>query len=162
MGIKVVGSLNNQLCICFSRSLLAAVDAISLYSHPILLLRGTSMENPLVTQPHPVVRAAQSAVLLIFFMPTNLINHLHRALLTELAGSIQAQFGSLLRVLQIDEAENPDVVTSFGIAETPTFVLVKQGIELWRQVGLCTEERLVNMIRPHITDNASAGNQQAA
>lgn len=88
-------------------------------------------------------------------MPANLINNPHRTLLTELAGSIQAQFGSFLRVLQIDEAENPDVVTSFSITETPTFVLIKQGIELWRQVGLCIEERLVSMIRPHIIDNAS-------
>lgn len=70
-----------------------------------------------------------------------------------LATSLQAHFGTLLRVLRIDEAENPDVVTSFDITETPTFVLVKHGVELGRQVGLSAEELLVGMIRQQITAN---------
>lgn len=114
------------------------------------------MEIPSSTQSNPVLRSAQSAVLLIFFMPASLTKHPQRALLTALADSIQVQFGTLLRVLQIDEVENPDVVSSFGITETPTFVLVKQGVELWRQVGLCAEEVLVSLIRRHLTDNKLA------
>ncbi|NID13478.1 thioredoxin family protein [Fibrivirga algicola] len=111
------------------------------------------MKKASATQPNTALRSAQSAVLLIFFMPANLNTHPHRALLTALAESIQAQFGSHLRVLQIDEVENPDVMSSFGITETPTFVLVKQGVELWRQVGICTEKVLVSLIRQHLTDN---------
>lgn len=113
------------------------------------------MKIPVVTRTYPVLRSAQSAVLLIFFMPANRLNHPHRAVLSALADSVQAQFGSLLRVLQIDEVNNPDVVTSFGITETPTFVLLKQGVELWRQVGVCAEELLVGMICQHINVNES-------
>ena len=86
-------------------------------------------------------------------MPANLTNHPQRTLLTTLANSLQAQFGTLLRVLQIDDTDNPDVVTSFGITDTPTFVLVKQGVELWRQVGLRAEESLGSMIRQQIANN---------
>ena len=145
--IKVIRAVNHQLCPHLSGCFFTAVDT---NTHP------TIMEIPLTTQTNPELRSAQSAVLLIFFMPANLNNHPHRALLTALADSIQAQFGPLLRVLQIDEADNPDVVSSFGITETPTFVLVKQGVELWRQVGLCPEDVLISLIRRQLTDDEPA------
>ncbi|MBD2756520.1 thioredoxin family protein [Spirosoma validum] len=97
--------------------------------------------------PHPVLLSAQSAVLLIFFMPSDSINLPQRALLTALADSLQAQLGSLVRVLRIDEADHPDVVQSFAITLMPAFVLVQRGIELWRQQGLADERTLVDLIR---------------
>lgn len=151
--VKVIGEVNNQFCIRLSGCLFTAVEADT---HP------TIMKISSATQPNPVLRSTQSAVLLIFFMPTNLNNHPHRPLLIALAESIQAQFGPLLRVLQIDKVDNPDVVSSFGITEMPTFVLVKQGVELWRQVGLCAEEVLVSLIRRHLADDASARKRPAS
>lgn len=97
--------------------------------------------------PHPVLLTARSAVLLIFFMPSELVNRQQRAELTVLADSIQAQLGSLVRVLRIDEASHPDVVQTFAITQLPAFVLIRRGVELWRQQGLLDEATLVGLIR---------------
>lgn len=102
--------------------------------------------------PYPVLRSAHSAVLLIFFMPSEGANRQQRALLTALADSLQKRLGSLLRILRIDETNHPDVVQSFAITQTPAFVLVRQGIELWRQQGLADEATLVGLIRDLLTD----------
>ncbi|MBC8152283.1 MAG: thioredoxin family protein [Bacteroidetes bacterium] len=79
-----------------------------------------------------------SAVLLVF-TPSAWADRGQQASLTALTDRLQAQFGGLLRILRINEAMNPDVVRSFAITQTPAFVLVRQGTELWRQVGLSDE-----------------------
>lgn len=101
---------------------------------------------------YPVMRSAQLAVLLIFFMPSTLANRQQRALLTDLADSLQAQLGGLLRILRIDKTNHPDVVQSFAITQTPAFVLVRRGIELWRQEGLSDEATLVGLIQSLLTE----------
>ncbi|MDB5243551.1 MAG: hypothetical protein JWP57_4176 [Spirosoma sp.] len=105
--------------------------------------------------PYPVLRSAQSAVLLIFFMPSAGTNHSQRALLTAFADSLQAHLGCLLRVLRINEANHPDVVKSFAITQTPAFVLVRRGIELWRQEGLSDQATLVELIQNLLTEKVS-------
>ncbi|GAB3643627.1 thioredoxin family protein [Spirosoma arcticum] len=102
--------------------------------------------------PYPVLRSAQSAVLLIFFMPSGGANRQQRALLSALADSLQKQLGGLLRILRIDETNHPDVVQSFAITQTPAFVLVRRGIELWRQEGLSDEATLVGLIQDLLTE----------
>jgi thioredoxin-like negative regulator of GroEL len=97
--------------------------------------------------PHSVLLSAHSAVLLIFFMPSEVTNRPERSVLTALADSVQAKLGSLVRVLRIDETDHPDVVQSFAITQLPAFVLVRKGIELWRQQGLSDETTLVEVIR---------------
>lgn len=104
--------------------------------------------------PHPVLITAKSAVLLIFFMPSELANRQQRAFLTALADSLQEYFGKQLRVLRIDEATHPDVVQSFAITQTPAFVLVRRGIELWRQVGMSDEITLVLLIQDLLTEKS--------
>lgn len=101
--------------------------------------------------PHPVLLAARSVVLLIFFMPSELANRQQRAVLTALADSMQTQLGSLVRVLRIDEASHPDVVQTFAITQLPAFVLLRRGVELWRQQGLSDEATLVGLIRELLT-----------
>lgn len=101
--------------------------------------------------PHPVLLTARSAVLLIFFMPSDRINRPERVVLTALANSMQAQLGSLVRVLRIDEANHPDVVQTFAITQLPAFVLLRRGVELWRQQGLSDEATLVGLIRGLLT-----------
>lgn len=96
---------------------------------------------------HPVVLATRSAVLLFFSVPPDIINRPQRAVLTALAQSIQTQLGSIIRVLRIDDASHPDVVQSFAITQRPAFVLVRGGVELWRQQGLLDEVTLVELIR---------------
>ena len=101
--------------------------------------------------PHPIVLTARSAVLLVFFMPSERTNRAQRAVLTTLADSIQKQLGSVVRVLRIDETDHPDVVQSFAITQLPAFVLIRSGIELWRQQGLSDEATLVGLIRRLLT-----------
>ena len=105
--------------------------------------------------PYPVLRTAQSAVLLIFFMPSEPANCQQQALLTALADSLQEQLGGLLRILRIDETNHPDVVQSFAITRTPAFVLVRRGVELWRQEGLSEETALVGLIQGLLTKKVS-------
>jgi thioredoxin-like negative regulator of GroEL len=50
--------------------------------------------------------------------------------------ALQQQLGAAVRVLAIDEASHPAVVHSFGPPALPACVLVRQGVELWRQQGL--------------------------
>ena len=102
---------------------------------------------------HPVLLTARSAVLLIFFMPSDRINRPQWVVLTALADSIQAQLGHFVRVLRIDEASHPDVVQTFAITQVPTFVLLQRGVELWRQQGLPDEATLVGLIQGFLADD---------
>ncbi|RRB07914.1 thioredoxin [Larkinella rosea] len=91
------------------------------------------------SRPHPAPIA--KAVLLIF-MPPERTARSQRASVRSLANSLQQHLGNQARVLKIDEATQPDVFRSFEITQTPSFVLVRQGVELWRQVGMTDEELL--------------------
>ena len=93
----------------------------------------------------------ESAVLLIFFGPLAVSTSQQRTVLTELADSLQAHFGSQLRILRINEANYPEVVQCFAVDEIPTFVLVQQGIELLRQEGLTDKDTLVSLIQNRLT-----------
>lgn len=104
--------------------------------------------------PRPVLLSDTSAVLLIFFIPSETANRPQRALLTALAESVQAQLGSLVRVLRIDEIDHADVLQTFAITQLPAFVLVRRGIELWRQQGLADETTLVALIRRLLATNS--------
>ena len=97
--------------------------------------------------PNITLLRAQSAVLLVF-MPSERANQPQWAdHLTTLTDLLQEHLGGLLRILRIDEAANPDVVRSFAITQTPTFVLVRQGVELWRQESIPDEATLVLSIQ---------------
>lgn len=96
--------------------------------------------------PNPILLTPQSAVLLIF-MPHKGADRRQQVLLTALADTLKEQFDGLLRVLRIDEATHPDVVRSFAITQTPAFVLVQKGIELWRHEGMADESTLMLPLR---------------
>lgn len=105
----------------------------------------------------PIYIPARSVVLLIFMPPVRTA-HQQRATLTALAQSLQQYLGNQIRVLRIDEATHPEVVQSFGIVQTPAFVLVRQGVEIWRQQdGLLDGDSLVGMIRGLLAENQVAG-----
>ncbi|GAA4495926.1 hypothetical protein GCM10023172_08490 [Hymenobacter ginsengisoli] len=61
-------------------------------------------------------------------------------------GALQQRLGPAVRVLTIDEASHPAVVRSFGPPQLPTCVLVRQGVELWRQQGLPEVEALAALL----------------
>lgn len=50
--------------------------------------------------------------------------------------TLQSQLGPAVRVLRIDEASYPAILSSFAPAQLPTSVLMHHGVELWRRAGL--------------------------
>jgi hypothetical protein len=50
--------------------------------------------------------------------------------------TLRRQLGTAVRVLAIDEASHPAVVRSFREPTLPACILVRQGVELRRQLGL--------------------------
>jgi len=106
---------------------------------------------------HPLLISGQSAVLLMF-MPPERADHQLKSLLTTLATAIQAHFGAQIQVLKIDEINHADVVRSFAITHTPSFVLVHLGVELWRQESLPNESALILQIQRLLhTENSDVG-----
>jgi hypothetical protein len=103
--------------------------------------------TPKPANPSPVALAAHSAVLLVFFMPPALTNQSERALLLTLANQLQVQLNGLVRVLRIDGNNHSDVIRSFAITHTPAFVLVRGGVELWRQESLSEAVSIVSIIK---------------
>lgn len=59
---------------------------------------------------------------------------------------LQQRLGPAVRVLKIEEAKHPTVVHSFGAAALPACVLVRRGIELWRQPGLPSVETAAELL----------------
>ena len=88
------------------------------------------------TPPIPI--PAKSAVLLIF-MPSD---RYQRTALNTLINSLHGFLDGSLRILKIEETTHPEVVQSFDISQLPAFVLVRQGIELWRHEGHADEATL--------------------
>ena len=97
--------------------------------------------------PYPVLLAARSANLLIFFIPSTRTNQSSRAALAALADAMEAQLAGLVRLLRIDENHQSDVAQSFAVTKTPTFVLLRRGVELWRQEDFSEAPTLVELIR---------------
>lgn len=62
---------------------------------------------------------------------------------TAMLNLLQTQLGAAIRVIRIDAASHPAVVRSFHGHDLPAFVLLKHGIEVWRQQGLPKGESIV-------------------
>ncbi|MFD2933480.1 thioredoxin family protein [Spirosoma flavum] len=48
-----------------------------------------------------------------------------------------------VRIMRVSEATHPEVVRSFGFTSLPAFVLLQQGVELWRYSGPIDSDELV-------------------
>lgn len=60
--------------------------------------------------------------------------------------TLQQQLGAAIRVLCVDEAAHPDVVRSFDGQGLPAWVLMRHGVELWRQPGMPSNTATVALI----------------
>ena len=49
---------------------------------------------------------------------------------------LQLELGAAIHILKVDEASHPAVVHAFEDLGVPAFVLLRNGLELWRQQGL--------------------------
>ncbi|TPG58430.1 thioredoxin [Hymenobacter nivis] len=85
---------------------------------------------------------ADAAVLLVLLPAVGTAQPVRAATLAALR-ALQQQLGSAAQVLSVDEATHPAVVRSFHSADLPAFVLVRRGVELWRQQGLPEGEAIV-------------------
>ena len=77
-----------------------------------------------------------AAVLLVLLAaPAPGVGRLSPAVSSSALARLQQQLGTAVRVLRIDEASHPSVVSSFHATDLPCFVLVHRGVELWRAYG---------------------------
>ena len=78
---------------------------------------------------------ADAAMLLVLLPPVGTAPQVRVGTLAALA-ALQGELGTAIRVLTVDELSHPVVVRSFHATDLPCFVLMQQGVELWRQGGL--------------------------
>ena len=90
---------------------------------------------PLSSPTPGAAPAADAAVLLVLLPPVGTARPVRAATLAAML-ALQQQLGNIIQVLSVDEDSHPAVVRSFQPADLPAFVLVRQGVELWRQQGL--------------------------
>lgn len=62
--------------------------------------------------------------------------------LKELAG----EMGDKVRIIKIDVDRNPQIAQHYGIMGVPTFMLFKQGKNLWQQSGMLPRHQLKQVI----------------
>ncbi len=60
---------------------------------------------------------------------------------------IQTKLGNTFSLLQINIDKHPQVAAQFNIRNVPTFILMKNGIECWRKVGLVSSKELERQIQ---------------
>ena len=90
-----------------------------------------------VPAPLPLPRVAMLLVLLPPLPPAaDAPARAGRAVTLGRLRSLQQELGPAIHVLTIDAATHPAVVRSFDGRGLPAFVLVRDGVELWRQPGL--------------------------
>ena len=102
---------------------------------------------PFFLPPPPAAR------LLVLLPPALTVSDRQKRAATLAAlSALQRQLGADIRVLRIDEASHPAVVHSFDGQGLPAFVLIREGVELWRQQGLPEGEgmaaQLLGKLRP--------------
>ncbi|MVN78828.1 thioredoxin [Hymenobacter sp. HMF4947] len=59
---------------------------------------------------------------------------------------LQAELGTAIRVLKVDEVSHPAVVRAFDGRGVPAFVLLRDGAELYRQQGLPDSALLASLL----------------
>lgn len=99
----------------------------------------------LVVAP-PRLPATDVAVLLVLLPLAAGSAQLGQAGTQAMLDKLQYRLGPAIRVLVVDEENDPDVVRSFRVAALPAFLLVRQGLELWRQPGLPEGELIAEQL----------------
>ncbi|WP_223650551.1 thioredoxin [Hymenobacter psoromatis] len=96
-----------------------------------------------IPTPTPTAALAADAAVLLVLLPTEGTAPPVRAATLAALQALQQRLGSAIRVLSVDDASHPAVVQSFQATNLPAFVLVRRGVELWRQQGLPEGEFIV-------------------
>lgn len=99
---------------------------------------------PIILPPIPLL-PTEAAVLLVL-LPLGAGGLLQQARATALRVALQHRLGAAIQVLVVKEENDSAVVRSFRATSLPTFVLMRQGIELWRQAGLPEGEAIAKQL----------------
>ncbi|GAA4406725.1 hypothetical protein GCM10023187_26540 [Nibrella viscosa] len=59
---------------------------------------------------------------------------------------VGAILGDAVKITRVDESTHPEVVNSFGVRLLPSFVLIKQGTEIWRHAGAIESQELLRLL----------------
>lgn len=100
----------------------------------------------------PLLISPNAAVLLVFqpgllSAPGRSVSRLETELLLE---RIRAVFGPDLRITLVDDSLHPEVVSSFSVRSLPSFILIQQGIEIWRFTGLPENGEFIQQLSEQI------------
>ncbi|RZK22217.1 MAG: thioredoxin [Hymenobacter sp.] len=87
-----------------------------------------------------------AAAVLLVLLPAAAAAQPGRAGTQAMLDKLQLRLGRTIQVLVVDEKTDPDVVRSFRVAALPAFLLVRQGVELWRQPGLPAGEHIAEQL----------------
>jgi len=59
---------------------------------------------------------------------------------------LKKEVGTKARIIKIDIDKNPDAARAYGVRGVPTFILFRQGKQLWRQSGALPRHVLAQAI----------------
>ncbi|MGA0557855.1 thioredoxin [Larkinella sp. VNQ87] len=92
----------------------------------------------------PLFVPAKTAVLLVF-VPVSLPQ---QTLINQLLAQVNSELGDFIRITRVEQGVHPEVVRSFGVQQLPSFILLRQGTEIWRHNGLLEAHDLIR----HLTE----------
>lgn len=95
------------------------------------------------TSPLPTPLPETAVLLVLLPLPTTEATRMVLVAALALLNRLQHELGPAIRVLRIDEASHPAVVHSFDGHGLPAFILIRDGVELWRQQGLPDGDSIV-------------------
>ena len=90
----------------------------------------------------PLIVPAKTVVLLVF-VPSSVTQ---QDSVNQLLGQVGTVLGDRIRITRVDQVIHPEVVRSFGVHQLPSFILLKQGIEIWRHNGLMESRELIRTL----------------
>ena len=59
---------------------------------------------------------------------------------------VKDDLGDKVKIIKIDVDKNPAVASKFQVRGVPTFVLFKNGKQVWKQSGLVSKRDLISLI----------------
>lgn len=93
--------------------------------------------------PASLLTASSQLPVLLVFAPTA---PTQRAGVDQLLAQARSVLERAVRIVRISETTHPEVVLSFGFTTLPAFVLLRQGLELWRHTGPIDSHELFHQL----------------
>lgn len=64
--------------------------------------------------------------------------------------NVKEYYGDQVSILKIDVDKNQELASKYQVRGVPTFVLFKNGKQLWRQSGMVQKEDLIELINRYL------------